>query len=121
MEKPSLYRAAVFALSGEEICPGNHFWVLLEQGAALAFCHAAPDAELDSVVERVGATFQDHRAVPADDGGFALCGTPHEQFVWVGLAAPGLGYPGDAGLGLCALDYGVGRWVACPARGGPST
>jgi hypothetical protein len=82
--------------------------MLLEQGAALAFGHTAPDAELDAVVERVGATFQDHRAVPADDGGFALGGTPHEQFVWIGLAAPGLGYPGNAGFGLCALDNGVG-------------
>jgi hypothetical protein len=98
----------VFALGGEEICPGNHFRVLLEQGAALAFGHTAPHAELDSVVERIGATFQDHRAVPADDGGFALRGPPHEQFVWIGLAAPGLGDPGDAGFGLRALDNGVG-------------
>jgi hypothetical protein len=98
----------VFALGGEEVSPGNHLGVLLEQGATLAFGHAAPDAEFDAVVEGVGATFQDHRAVPADDGGFALRGTPHEQFVWIGLAAPGLGYPGDAGLGLCALDNGVG-------------
>lgn len=98
----------MFALGGEEICPGNHFGVLLEQGAALAFGHTAPDAELDSVVERIGATFQDHRAVPADDGCFALCGPAHEQLVRIGLAAPGLGYPGDAGLGLCPLDNGVG-------------
>jgi hypothetical protein len=98
----------VFALGGEEICPGNHFRVLLEQGTALAFGHTAPHAELDSVVERIGATFQNHRAVPADDSGFALCGPPHEQFVWIGLAAPGLGDPGDAGFGLRALDNGVG-------------
>ena len=98
----------MFALGGEEVGPGNDLGVLLEQGTALAFGHAAPDAELDSVVERIGATFQDHRAVPADDGCFALRGPAHEQFVWIGLAAPGLGYPGDAGLGLCALDNGVG-------------
>ena len=98
----------MFALGGEEIRPGHYFGVLLEKGAALPFGHATPHTELDSVVERIGATFQDHRAVPADDGGFALRGTPHEQFIWIGLAAPGLGYPGDAGFGLGALDYGVG-------------
>ena len=53
--------AAVFALGGEELGPGNHLGVLLEQGAALAFGHAAPDAELDAVVEGVGAAFEDHR------------------------------------------------------------
>ena len=98
----------MFALGGEEICPGNHFWMLLEQSATLAFGHPAPDTELHAVVEGIGTTFQDHRAVPADDGGFALRGTSDEQFVWIGLAAPSLGYPGDSGFGLGALDDGVG-------------
>ena len=98
----------MFALGGEEVCPGNHLGVLLEQGAALAFGHTAPHAELDAVVECVGAAFQDHRAMPADDGGFALRGAAHEQFIGIGLAASSLGYPGDAGLGLCAVDNAVG-------------
>jgi hypothetical protein len=73
-----LYGAAVFALGGEELGPGNHLGVLLEQGAALAFGHTAPHAELDAVVECVGAAFQDHRAMSADDGGFALRGAADE-------------------------------------------
>jgi hypothetical protein len=77
-EEAVLYRAAVFALGGEELGPGNHLGVLLEQGATLAFGHAAPHAELDAVVEGVGAAFQDHRTMPADNGGFALRGASHE-------------------------------------------
>ena len=104
--------AAVFALGGEELRPGNHLGMLLEQGAALAFGHSAPDAELDAVVQRVGAAFEDHRAVPADHGGFALGGAAHEQFVGIGLPAAGLGNPRDAGLGLGALDKAVTGGVA---------
>jgi hypothetical protein len=97
----------VFALGGEELGPGNHLGVLFEQGATLAFGHAAPYAELDAVVQGVGAAFKDHRAVPADHRGFALRGAPHEKFVWICLAASGLGYPSDAGLGLGAVDNAV--------------
>jgi hypothetical protein len=111
----------VFALGREELGPGNDLGVLLEQGATLAFGHAAPNAELDTVIKGVGAAFQDHRAVAANDRGFALGSTAHEEFVWIGLAAPGLGYPGDAGLGFCALDNAVGRRVGCPTRCGPCT
>ena len=78
--------------------------MLLEQRAALALGHAAPDAELDAVVERVGAALQDHRAVPADHRGLALRGPADEQLVGVGLATAGLGYPCDPGLGLRAMD-----------------
>jgi hypothetical protein len=99
--------AAVFALGGEELGPGNHLGMLFEQGAALAFGHSSPDAELDAVVQGVGAAFQNHRAVPADHRGFALRGTAYEEFVWICLAASGLGYPRDAGLGLGAVDNAV--------------
>jgi hypothetical protein len=98
----------VFALGGEEVGPGNHLGVLLEQGATLAFGHAAPDAEFDAVVEGVGAAFENHRAVPADDGCFALGRATYEKFIWICLAASSLGYPGDPGLGLCAVDNTVG-------------
>jgi hypothetical protein len=81
--------------------------VLLEQCAALAFGHAAPDAEFHAVVQRVCATLENHRTVPADDGGFALGRTAYEEFIGIGLAASSLGYPGDAGLGLGALDKAV--------------
>ena len=98
----------MFALGGEELGPGNHLGVLLEQGAALAFGHAAPDAEFDAVIQGVGATFENHGTVPADDGGLALGGAADEEFIGIGLAASSLGYPGDTGLGLCALDKTVG-------------
>ncbi|MDT5182427.1 MAG: hypothetical protein QOF88_798 [Mycobacterium sp.] len=98
----------MFALGGEELGPGNDLGVLLEQCAALAFRHAAPDPEFDTVIEGVGAAFQDHRAVSTDHGGFALGGTPDKKFVRIRLAAASLGYPGDAGLRLGTLDQTVG-------------
>ena len=98
----------MFALRGEELGPGNHLGVLLEQGAALAFGHAAPDAEFDLVVEGIGAALENHRAMPADNGGFALRGPAHEEFIWIGLAASSLGYPSDTRLGLRTLDKTVG-------------
>jgi hypothetical protein len=52
--------------------------MLLEQGAALTFGHAAPDAKFDAIVERVGTAFHDHGAVPADHSGFALGGSANE-------------------------------------------
>ena len=98
----------MFALGGKEVGPRNHLGVLLEQGAALAFGHAAPDAEFDAVIQGVGATFEDHWTMPADDGGFALGCAANEEFIGIGLAASSLGYPGDTGLGLCAVDKAVG-------------
>jgi hypothetical protein len=99
--------AAVLALGGKELSPGNDLGVLLEQCAALAFGHTAPDPELDTVVEGVGAAFQDHRTVSTDHGRFALGGAPDKQFVWISLAAAGLGYPSYAGLGFGALGQTV--------------
>ena len=81
--------------------------MLLEQGAPLAFGHAAPDAEFDAVIKRVRATFEDHRAMSADNCGLALCGTAYEELIGIGLAASSLGYPGNTGLGLCAVDNAV--------------
>ena len=97
----------MFALGCKEVGPRNHLGVLLEQGAALAFRHAAPDAEFDAVVQGVGATFEDHWTMPTDDGGFALRCAANEEFIRIGLAASSLGHPGDTGLGLCALDKAV--------------
>ena len=98
----------MFALGGEEVCPGNHLGVLLEKGAALAFGHAAPDAEFDAVIKGVGATLEDHGAMSADDGGFALGGAAYEEFIGICLAASSLGYPGDTRLGFRAVDNTVG-------------
>jgi hypothetical protein len=80
----------MFALSGEELGPGNHFRVLFEQRAALPFGHATPHPELDPVVQGVGPALEDHWTMAADYRGFALGGTSHEQFVGIGLAATSL-------------------------------
>jgi hypothetical protein len=98
----------VFALGGKELGPGNDLGVLLEKGAALAFGHAAPDAEFDAVIQGVGATFENHGTVPADHGGLALGGAAYEEFIGIGLAASSLGHPRDTGLGLRAVDKTVG-------------
>ena len=104
----------------EEVSPGNDLGVLLEQGTALAFGHAAPDAEFDAVIQGVGATFEDHWTMPADDGGFALGCAANEEFIRIGLAASSLGHPRDSGLGLYALDQTVGkRGSSSPARNWP--
>ena len=117
-----LDRAAVFALGGEELGPGNHLGVLLEQCAALALGHSAPDTELDAIVEGVGAAFEDHRAVPADHCGFALGGATDEQFVGIGLADIAPGIPTRSGPRPPRLGPDVG-WSGgdCPARSGPCT
>ena len=57
--------------------------MLLEQCAPLPFGHPTPDAELDPVVQRVGAALRDDRTVPADDGRLALRGPADEEFVGV--------------------------------------
>ncbi len=99
----------MFALGGEEVGPGHHLGVLLEQRAALTLGHPTPDTELDAVVEGVGPALRDHRAVPADDCGFALGRAADEQFVGVGLPATSLGNPCNTGLGLCALNQTAGK------------
>lgn len=66
--------AVVLALGGEELGPGIDFGMLLEQGTTLTLGHSAPDSELDAIVQRIGAAFEDHRAVPTDHRGFPLGG-----------------------------------------------
>jgi hypothetical protein len=58
--------------------------VLLEQRAPLAFGHAAPDAELDLIVERVGEAFGFDRTISAQRGGFPLRRAANEEFVGIG-------------------------------------
>lgn len=85
--------------------------MLLEQRTALTFGHAAPHPEFDPVVQGVRTTFQDDRAVAADDGGLTLRGAADEQLIRVGLAAAGLGDPGDPCFGLCTVNGGRGGTV----------
>lgn len=83
--------------------------MLLEQGTTLALGHSAPDSELHAIVQRISAAFEDHRAVPTDHRGFTLGGTPDEQLVRIGLAAPRLRNPRDPGFALTSVDQGGGR------------
>ena len=57
-----LVGVAVLALGGEELRPGDHLRVLLEQRPPLAFGHAAPNTELHLVVECVGEALGDDGA-----------------------------------------------------------
>jgi hypothetical protein len=99
----------MFALGREEVRPGNNFGVLLEQRTALPLGHPTPHAELDPVVQGIGSTFEDHRAVPADHCGFALSGAADEEFIRIGLPAPRLRYPCDPSFGLGAVRQTVSR------------
>jgi hypothetical protein len=109
LAQPRLSHSAAFALGGEEVRPRHHLGVLLEQSAPLTLGHTAPDAELDPVVQRVGAALEDHRTMPADHCGFVLRGAANEQLIWIGGATTGLGYPGYPGLGLRAKQWVVSR------------
>lgn len=85
--------------------------MLLEKGASLAFGHASPDTELDAVVQRVGATLRDHRAVTTDHRGFALGGPPDEQFIGVRLTTPSLRNPSNTSFCLRTGHNGLGSCV----------
>jgi hypothetical protein len=100
-----LSRAAVFALGGEEVAPRHHLGVQLKQRAALTLRHTAPYAELDPVVQRVGAALEDHRTMPADHHGFALRGAAHEQLIGIGFTTAGFGHPGHPVIGLRTADW----------------
>ena len=58
----------------------------LEQRPALAFGHAAPDTELDLVVERVGEALDDHGTPPADHRRFPLRRATDEKLIGIGGA-----------------------------------
>jgi hypothetical protein len=74
----------------QEFGPGHNLRVLLEQGAALPFGHAAPDAEFDLVVESVRRAFLHHRAVATNRRGLALRGPSHKELIWIGGPAQSL-------------------------------
>src|SRR5947209_11366303 len=67
----------------EKVAPRRDVWMLLEQSRALALRHAAPDPELDLVVERLRPALVRHRAVPADHRSLTLGRPPHKQFVGI--------------------------------------
>ena len=67
----------------EEVRPGHHLGVLLEQGPALPLGHPSPNAELDLVVQRVCPAFLHHWAMTADHCRLTLGRAPNKQFVGV--------------------------------------
>ena len=88
------------APGGEELGPGDHLGVLLEQRPPLAFGHATPNTELDLVVERVGETLGDDGTLPANIGRFPLRRPANEEFVGIGGKTQRLRHPRDAGVGI---------------------
>src|ERR1700757_1512143 len=107
-----LVGVAVLALGGEELGPGDHLRVLLEQHPPLAFGHAAPNTELDLVVERVGEALGDDGTVPANNSRFPLRRSANKEFVGIGGETARLRHPRDAGFGYSA-DVGGGciHWI----------
>jgi hypothetical protein len=93
----------VLALGGEEFAQDTTSGCCLSS-AALPLGHAAPHAELDAVVQGVGAAFGDDGTVPADDRGLALGGAADEQLVGIGRTAQGLRHPRDSGFALCSVE-----------------
>ena len=67
----------------EQLPPGRHVGPAAEQRTALTLGHAAPDAELDAVVEGVGQALRADRAAHADGLGAVLRGPLDEQRVGV--------------------------------------
>jgi hypothetical protein len=78
-----LASAAVLTLRSEELGPRHYLGVLFEERPSLAFGHAAPYAELDTVVQRVGTAFEHYRAVPADHRSLTLCGSADEELIGI--------------------------------------
>ena len=72
---------------GEQLLPGGDVGAALQDGPALALGHAAPDAELDPVVQGVGQALGPDRAGQAHGLGPVLSGTGDEELVRVGVVA----------------------------------
>src|SRR5215467_8240072 len=86
-----VFRLALVLVAGllKEVPPGGDVGAAAQQGAALPLGHAAPDAELDAVVQGVGQALGPHGAATADQLGPVLCRTLDEKLVWVRLLARG--------------------------------
>src|SRR5262245_42796904 len=86
-----VFRPALVLVAGllEKIPPGGDVGAAAQQGAPLTLGHAAPDTELDAVVQGIGQTLRPHGAATADQLGPVLCRTLDEKLVWVRLLARG--------------------------------
>src|SRR5262249_61081479 len=77
----------------EQLAPGGHVGAAAEQGTALAFGHAAPNPELDPVVEGVREALGTDDAATADQLGPVLRRPLNKQLVRIRLLARGAGSP----------------------------
>ena len=84
------------AAAGEVVRPGRDLGVLLDELSSLTFGLAAPDPELDPVVERVGKAFGDDCAIATYQGRSVLRRTADEEFVRISGSTQGLRDPGEA-------------------------
>ncbi len=69
--------------------------MLLDELSSLTFGLAAPDPELDPVVERVGKAFGDDRAIATYLSRSVLRRTADKEFVGVSGSAQSFRYPGN--------------------------
>src|SRR5215469_4972426 len=77
----------------KQLSPGGHVWTAAKQGPALALGHAAPDTELDPVVEGVREALGTDDAATADQLGPVLRRPLNKQLVRIRLLARGAGSP----------------------------
>ncbi len=70
--------------------------MLPDELAALTLGHAAPDAELDPVVERIGKALGDDGALATYHSGSVLCRPTDEEFVGIGGSTQSFRDPCDA-------------------------
>src|SRR5580700_9027831 len=77
----------------QQLAPRRHVGAAAEQRPALALSHAAPDAELDAVVQRIGQALGADSAAAADQLGPILRRTLDKELVRVSPLACGAGGP----------------------------
>src|SRR5689334_1834796 len=70
----------------EHLAPAGHLRVAAQQRPPFALRHAAPDPELDTVVEGIGKALVPNRAAAADPLRHVLFGALHEERVRVAIA-----------------------------------
>ena len=106
----------VLLLGGlQQLTPRRDVGPPAQQRATLALGHAAPDTELDPVVEGVREALGAHRAATADQLRPVLRGALHEQRVGIRVTAGGAGGPirdphlGPTPLGRLSLRAPAGR------------
>src|SRR5271166_535259 len=104
----------------KQLAPRGHLGAPTEQRTPLPLGHAAPDTELDPVVERIRKALRANRAAPADQLGAILRCALDEQLVRVGSLACGACGPVSDPHVPTPLDRRAraprrsSRWVSIP-------